>query len=378
MSARLRLTLSYVGFLLLAAAAMLALLVYVIRFIPDANLQYAGGVEQGFVPGQRDLLRAFWPRALQVFVVLMIVGTVTGWLLAGYMLRPLDRLARVAEQVSSGSLEHRADLTRTDEFGRLGRTFDAMLDTLQASFDEQQRFTANVSHELRTPYAISRLILDVALADPENVDVPRLLERLDSTTRRGTHAVDALLTIATLDHLVTLERRPVDIAELVSRVLEDAQPLADDAGVTVTAELGEGDVDGHEDLIAQLTMNLVLNGIRHNLPAQGTLQVTTTTRADGGVELRISNTGPVIGSDTAGTLVEPFVRGRSPGGPPPGARPRIGGTGLGLTIVARVARLHGARLGIEPHPSGGLEVTVVFPVDEPSTADRSPGRAALP
>ena len=361
MSARLRLTMSYVGFLFLAVVAMLALLVYIIRFIPDANLQYASEFGGGAVPGQRDLLRAFWPRALQVVTVLMVIGTVGGWFLAGYMLKPLNRLSDVAERVAEGSLEHRVGLTRADEFGRLGQTFDLMLDSLEESFREQQRFTANVSHELRTPYAISRLLLDVALADPEHVDVPRLLGRLDSTTRRGTEAVEALLTIATLDHLVELDRRPVDMPEVLTRVIEDVHPLAAEAGVTIEAELGEGDFDGHEVLVGQLAMNLVLNGIRHNLPSGGTLHVSAMTCADGSVELRVRNSGPVIPAQITSTLIQPFIRGEERSVSRSGRGPGAEGSGLGLTIVARVARLHGAALTIEPQPLGGLNVGVNFP-----------------
>ncbi|MFS4507536.1 sensor histidine kinase [Clavibacter sp. Sh2141] len=358
MSARLRLTLSYAAFLVLAAAAMLLLLLYVLRFVPDAPIPSA----DGFVPSQGDLLAALWPRALQVTAVLLVVGLVGGWYLAGWMLRPLQRLGAVAERVADGSLDSRVRLDRHDEFGRLGDAFDSMLDTLQAAFAEQERFTANVSHELRTPYAISRVVLDVALADPTRVDVPQLLGRLDATTRRGTEAVEALLTIATLDHLVEIERRPVDVAELVARVVDEAQPLAAEARVAVATELGEGDFDGDEVLVGQLIMNLVVNGIRHNDPAGGRMLVTAGTLDDDRVEVRVRNTGPVIPPDVARTLSDAFVRGAGRPTTPDGrAIPAVEGSGLGLTIVARVARLHAAELTIDPQPGGGLDVRVVFP-----------------
>jgi Signal transduction histidine kinase len=358
MSARLRLTLSYAVFLLLAAAAMLLLLIYIIRFVPEGNLSGQGG---SFVPDRSDLLTALWPRALQVLAVVTLVGVIGGWLLAGWMLRPLNRLSEIAQRVAEGSLEDRVGLDRTDEFGRLGRTFDSMLDNLQALFAKQQRFTANVSHELRTPYAISRLILDVALADPENVDVPGLLNRLDRTNRRGADAVEALLTIATLDHLVNMKRGPVDVAEVIARVVEDVQPLATEATVTVITELGEGDFDGNEVLVSQLMMNLAVNGIRHNIPTGGSLYITAVTCPDDSVEARFRNTGPTVTAATATTLIEPFVRGADRVSTQVGQRTRAEGSGLGLTIVARVARLHGATLSIEPQPSGGLDVRVRFP-----------------
>lgn len=357
MSARLRLTLSYAVFLLLAAAAMLLLLIYIIRFVPEGNLSGGGS----FVPDRSDLLTALWPRALQVLAVLILIGVVGGWLLAGWMLRPLNRLSDIAQRVAEGSLDDRVRLDRTDEFGRLGRTFDSMLDNLQASFAEQQRFTANVSHELRTPYAISRLILDVALADPEHVDVPRLLNHLDATNRRGADAVEALLTIATLDHLVDIKRGPIDIAEVIARVVEDVQPLASEGRVTVVTELGEGDFDGNEVLVSQLMMNLAVNGIRHNIPTGGSLHITAVTCPDDSVEARFRNTGPTVTAATATTLIEPFVRSVDRVSTQDGQRKNAEGSGLGLTIVARVARLHGAMLSIDPQPSGGLDVRIRFP-----------------
>ncbi|WP_440694946.1 sensor histidine kinase [Clavibacter nebraskensis] len=357
MSARLRLTLSYAGFLLLAAAAMLLLLVYILRFVPSEPIDAA----DGFVPSRGDLLTALWPRALQVTAALLVVGLVGGWFLAGWMLRPLQRLGAVADRVADGSLDSRVGLSRDDEFGRLGTAFDSMLDTLQAAFAEQERFTANVSHELRTPYAISRIVLDVALADPTRVDLPQLLGRLDATTRRGTEAVEALLTIATLDHLVELQRRPIDVAELVARVVDEVQPLAAEARVRIRTELGEGDFDGDEVLVGQLVMNLVVNGIRHNLPEGGDLLVTAATLDDDRVEVRFRNTGPVIPADVARTLSGAFVRGAGRTTTADARSAVADGSGLGLTIVARVARLHDAELTIDPRPGGGLDVRVVFP-----------------
>jgi two-component system sensor histidine kinase VanS len=277
------------------------------------------------------------------------------------MLRPLQRLGAVADRVADGSLDSRVGLSRDDEFGRLGTAFDSMLDTLQAAFAEQERFTANVSHELRTPYAISRIVLDVALADPTRVDLPQLLGRLDATTRRGTEAVEALLTIATLDHLVELQRRPIDVAELVARVVDEVQPLAAEARVRIRTELGEGDFDGDEVLVGQLVMNLVVNGIRHNLPEGGDLLVTAATLDDDRVEVRFRNTGPVIPADVARTLSGAFVRGAGRTTTADARSAVADGSGLGLTIVARVARLHDAELTIDPRPGGGLDVRVVFP-----------------
>ena len=367
MSARLRLTLSYAGFLVVAGLALVALLVYVIRFVPDGNLSTVqpegSGAPALFVPNRGDLLRALWPKAWMVLALLAVVGLAGGWFLAGRMLRPLDRIHRVTQQVAAGRLDHRVRMTGPrDEFRELADTLDTMLDRLQASLDEHRRFAANASHELRTPYAVERAMLDVALADPAGVDVPRLLHRLDRTNRRGTETVEALLALAALDQGRTPARTPIDLAELTAAVVAELAPVAAQEQIDVRTELGEGDLDGVEPLVRRLVANLVLNGIRHNTGPGGSVHVTTGSTDDGGAHLWVANTGPVVPPHLLGTLTEPFVRGE--GRVAPGADSPTG-SGLGLAIVARVAQEHGATLHLAAPATGGLQVTVVFPGSGP-------------
>jgi two-component system sensor histidine kinase VanS len=359
MSARLRLTLSYAGFLLVAGVALMALVFYILRFVPDGDITGGGP----FIPNRSDLLDALWPRIWQVLLVLVAIGFGGGWFLAGRMLRPLKRMHGVVRRVAAGALDSRVRLGGPrDEFRELADTFDSMLDRLQGSFEEQRRFAANAAHELRTPYAIERSMLDVALADPEALDVERLLHRLDETNRRGIDVVEALLALASIDSGRTIERTPVDVAETVAEVLTELRPLADAAGVAVTSRLGEGDIDAGGTLVRQLVANLLLNGIRHNLAADGWLEVRTETEADNAVTFSVSNSGPTVSPELLGRLTEPFVRGvgrvgtraGGTGGPPVGS-------GLGLALVARVAEVHGAALRIRARPAGGLDVTVRFP-----------------
>ena len=149
MSVRLKLTLSYAGFLMVAGALLLATVwVFLLRYVPDrANLGPGP-----FTPTRSDLLEAFAPRAAQALVVLLLVGLVGGWFLAGRMLAPLTRITLATRRAATGDLSHRIDLDgRQDEFRELADAFDAMLGRLEAHVAEQQRFAANASHELRTP-----------------------------------------------------------------------------------------------------------------------------------------------------------------------------------------------------------------------------------
>ncbi|MFP7834591.1 sensor histidine kinase [Marisediminicola sp. LYQ134] len=364
MSVRLRLTLSYAGFLLIAGAAMVALLFYLLRFVPDETITSAGM----FVPNRSDLIETLAPRVWQVLAALAVVGLAGGWLLAGYILRPLRRINAVAREVAAGTLDQRVELDGpNDEFRLLADTFDSMLERLQQSFDEQRRFSANASHELRTPHAITRSILDVAMADPAGQDVGELVRRLDETNRRGIEIVEALLALAALDAHDQLEREPVDIAEVAMAVVDELRPLAESTGVELHAKLGEGSLDGRAVLVRQLISNLVLNGIRHNV-VNGRVDLTTTTTDEGVVEVVVENTGPTLSDELLATMTEPFVRG-------PGRVAAIGefaghtrGAGLGLSIVARIALVHGAELTLEARRLGGLVARVRFSAPDISSA----------
>src|SRR5437879_10637438 len=147
LSVRLKLTLSYAGFLMLAGAVLLA----------AGYFSLSRGVHPGvvfMVRSHADLLRDFAPIAAVVMTFLLVFGLLGGWILAGRMLAPLTRITDATRMAATGSLSHRIELEgRQDEFRELADSFDAMLALLEAHIAAQQRFAANASHELRTPLA---------------------------------------------------------------------------------------------------------------------------------------------------------------------------------------------------------------------------------
>src|SRR4051794_11327027 len=165
---------------MLAGALLLgAVWVFLLRYVPNqALLLNPGRHLPGVFPVRSNLLRAFAPRAAAVLALLLVIGLVGGWLLAGRMLAPLTRITDATRTAASGSLSHRIELEgRNDEFRELADAFDGMLARLEAHVAEQQRFAANASHELRTPLAISQALLDVARNDPSR-DAGELVARL--------------------------------------------------------------------------------------------------------------------------------------------------------------------------------------------------------
>src|SRR5919204_5602960 len=160
LSVRLKLTLSYAGFLMLAGAVLLAV----------GYVSLSRGVHPGvifMVRSHADLLREFAPTAAIVIAFLLVFGLLGGWILAGRMLAPLTRITDATRVAANGSLSHRIQLPgRRDEFRELADAFDTMLARLEAHIAEQQRFAANASHELRTPLAVTQTLLEVARNDP--------------------------------------------------------------------------------------------------------------------------------------------------------------------------------------------------------------------
>src|SRR5512132_3781533 len=180
LSVRLRLTLSYAGFVMLAGALLLAAVwLFLLRYVPERALIVPGSSDlHGVFPIRSNLLHVFAPRAAAVLAFLLVFGLLGGWILAGRMLAPLARITDATRMAATGSLSHRVALEgRQDEFRELADSFDTMLARLEAHVAEQQRFAANASHELRTPLAITKTLLDAARNDA-NRDGGELDERL--------------------------------------------------------------------------------------------------------------------------------------------------------------------------------------------------------
>jgi two-component system, OmpR family, sensor histidine kinase VanS len=360
LSVRLKLTLSYAGFLLVAGALMFVAawfagrdpqsFDFLLRYVPDGVISTVGGV----VPGNNSfLLRAFAPAAAIALAFLLACGLLGGWILAGRMLAPLTRITNATRRAATGSLSHRVQLEgRRDEFRELADAFDAMLSRLEAHDAEQRRFAANASHELRTPLAITQTLLDVA-RDDRNRDTGELVDRLHFVNSRAIDLTEALLLLSRADERA-FTRELVDLSLMAEEATETLLPLAEVRGLTIHTSGDTTTTIGSPVLLQQMTTNLVHNAIVHNLRDQGTVWVTTIARAEA-VELTVENTGETLSPQLVSTIVEPFQRGTG--------RIRDGhaGVGLGLAIVKSIARAHDGTLTLRPRASGGLSVTVHLP-----------------
>jgi two-component system sensor histidine kinase VanS len=363
LSVRLKLTLSYAGFLMVAGALLLgAVWLFLLRYVPERLLIVpTGDLVPGVFPIRSNLLHVFAPRAAAVLAFLLVFGLVGGWILAGRMLAPLTRITDVTRMAANGSLSHRIRLPgRQDEFRELADVFDAMLARLEARVAEQQRFAANASHELRTPLAITRTLLDVARNDL-NRDTDELVDRLHVINTRAIDLTEALLLLSRADQR-SFTGVPVDLSLIVEEATETLLPLAEKHGVTIESRGDMTPTVGEHALLLQMTTNLVHNAVVHNLPEQGTVWVTTSVHPKN-VVLTVENTGEKLTPQLVSTLVEPFRRGTER------IRTDHAGVGLGLAIVKSITRAHDGTLTLTPRAAGGLCVTVQLPA-APAQAGR--------
>ena len=264
LSVRLKLTLSYAGFLMLAGALLLAVVwVFLLRYVPEVVIGPGP-----FIPTRSDLLRAFAPKAAIVYAFLLVFALLGGWLLAGQMLAPLTRITNAARMAATGSLSHRIQLEgRRDEFRELSDAFDSMLARLEAHVAEQQRFAANASHELRTPLAVTQTLLDVARNDP-NRDNGELVDRLHAVNTRAIDLTEALLLLSRADQR-SFAREHADLSLIAEEATETLLPLAEKRGLTIETSGDTTPTIGSPALLLQMTTNLVHNAIVHNLPEAG-------------------------------------------------------------------------------------------------------------
>ena len=363
LSVRLKLTLSYAGFLVVAGALLLASVwLFLLRYVPDRALIVPGSTGtdiHGVFPVQSRLLHVFAPRAAAVLAFLLLFGLLGGWLLAGRMLAPLTRITDATRTAADGSLSHRIQLPgRRDEFRELADAFDAMLARLEAHVAKQQRFAANASHELRTPLAITQTLLDVARNYP-NRDSGELVDRLYAVNTRAIHLTEALLLLSRADQR-SFTPEPVDLSLVAEEATETLLPLAEKHGVTIETSSDMTPTIGSEALLVQLTTNLVHNAIVYNLPEHGTVWVTTSVHPeDCGARRREHRrkSHPALVS----MLVEPFRRGTER------IRTDHAGVGLGLAIVKSITQAHDGTLTLNPRPAGGLCVAVQLPAAPPRT-----------
>ncbi len=281
--------------------------------------------------------------------MVIAVAAILGWIAAGRALRPVHLITAAARAASEHNLSARVGLRGPhDELRELAETFDEMLGRLQAAFEGQRRFIANASHELRTPLAVMGATVDVVLDNPDSTpgDLRGMAADIRAAVDRAEHLIGALLILARSERGLTAHEQ-VDLATVAEDVLDSAGLGELRMHATLESALISGDPVLAEHLIA----NLVDNAARYN-HAAGDIWISTRTTAVSS-ELTVANTGPLISPADADRIFQPFQRLND--------RTAHDGFGLGLTIVASIAAIHGGTATAYPRKDGGLSITVTIP-----------------
>ena len=259
------------------------------------------------------------------------------------------------------------------EVQRLADTFDAMLERLDAAFQQQRNFVLDVSHELRTPLTALQGNLDVLLMDDRlDGEMRTQLERMSKEVGRLIRLTSNLLYLAHADAGRELDRRPVELDTLCLEVYRQTKDLRPE----VKFRLGHEDqvtVVGDRDLLKQLVLNLVDNSLKYT-PANG--EVTLSLYGDQSrARIVVRDTGPGIRPDQIPLIFRRFYQAE-------GGEKRAGGAGIGLAISDWIARAHGGKIAVESELGKGSTFTVSLPldsaVDRPAMGEPEPPEQPMP
>ena len=312
--------------------------------------------------------------------LLALLGIGGGLILGRRLLRRVDTMTAASRAIMAGDLSGRLPRTESnDELDRLAAGLNDMLARIDTLMTELRQVTDNIAHDLRTPLNRLRLGAEAALADPRGSEAWR--EGLERTIREADAVIgvfNALLSIARLEAgALAGEAKPLDAAAAARDVVELYEPLAEEQGVAlVVAAPGPAMIRGHRELIGQAVANLIDNALKYGAGAPNgrgradRIEVAVARR-EGSIEIAVADNGPGIPAADRARVLGRFVRLEASRSKP--------GSGLGLSLVAAVARVHGGSLELEDN-APGLRVILRLPAADAgpveSRKDKGSGGAA--
>lgn len=309
-------------------------------------------------------LRAMLVTTLALGLVLGLpLAALGGWWLAGRVLAPVRAMVEAANRIEAENLADRLpEPPRNDELGRLARTFNQLLDRLQAAFQRERRFTADISHDLRTPLALIKSNIEVALNRPRSVEELRAtLAEADSQIDRLTGLLDAALTLARVDSGQLRERFVrLDLSELLTDLVETSAAYAqEECSQALTCDIpSQLWVRGDRDYLTRLFLNLLDNAMQYT-PAGGAIRVSAVAAGEQ-IAVTVADTGQGIAPQDLPHVFDRFYR---------ADKARTGGgrdhAGLGLSIAQVIARAHGGEITVESTVGQGSRFTVRLPRAKP-------------
>ena len=291
---------------------------------------------------------------LFILGAILLVGAPVGWFLARRALRPVEMLTRTAAEISDGALSRRVPVgSGQDELGRLGRTFNAMLDRIQALVTAMREMTDNLAHDLRSPLARIRANSEMALANGESKTA--LLASTIEECDRLMDMIDTTLDIAEAESgAARLKLDDVNLSALTLDACDMFRPAAEDRHIQLSVHVPDQCVlraDRHR--LQRILANLIDNALKYT-PKDGQIEVRLREE-ESRILLEVTDTGAGIPETDLPRIFQRFYR---------GDESRTGnGTGLGLSLALAFARAHGGDIVAQSAPGQGSTFTVVLPRD---------------
>jgi signal transduction histidine kinase len=283
--------------------------------------------------------------------LMLVFGVVGGGLISRNMIARLDSINRTSKEIIAGDLSRRVPLTGAqDEFDTLAENLNRMLDRIERLMNGVREVTDSIAHDLRTPLNRLRNRLEAVAHHPDRAAGGEMESAVQETDQLIA-TFNALLLIAEADAGLAREAMAhVELDDVVAGVVELYGPLAEERGLDLQIKTTAGcAIDGNRSLVSQALANLVDNAIKYT-PSGGRV-VVATRQSNDFVALEVSDSGPGIPAGERTHVVERFVRLEASRHSP--------GTGLGLSLVAAVARLHDAQLVLDDN-GPGLKASIQF------------------
>lgn len=307
--------------------------------LPDGTRLLTGHV----IEGELAFVGAMEAAMVAAMIVALLLAGLAGWVAARLIAARLGRTAQTVAAVTAGDLDQRVALDGgADAFEALGRSVNAMLDRIATLVGELKLATDGLAHDLRSPLTRLRATLERALAAADSeegrVAVLRAMEEGD----RLLGMLDTALRITRAEAGIGREAfRPVNLSALVADLADLFEPLAEDRGLTIqVADGGAITIAANREMIGQAVANLIDNALKYGA---GVIRVTVA-EADGGAAITVADDGPGIAPERRGDALRRFGR--------LDAARTESGAGLGLSLVAAVAHLHGGTLTLSDNAPG--------------------------
>jgi two-component system OmpR family sensor kinase len=300
-------------------------------------------------------------RTLVPFLALIPFFGVLIWVGVGRGLEPLESMSKAVSKRRPDALAPLSERALPDELQPLAASLNGLLDRLSSAIASQRRFTADAAHELRTPLAALKLQLDLARRASEPHEVTAAFDDLEAGVARASHVVEQLMTLARVEpEAMAQTRTECDIVVLAKDAIVARAALAADKSIDLgLARETPAVVTGDPASLGILLSNLIDNALRYT-PRGGRIDVSVD-RDDEAVTLSVADTGPGIPAEARERVFDRFYRGDDNVEP---------GSGLGLSIVKRIADAHRASITLDAAGAGdGLVVRVRFPREPEETDD---------